>query len=484
MPSILITNQFLAGRTGSELHVLELAGQFRNRGWQVTCFTIAYGYPLQKSLEAIGVKVILLGSEHELEDYYDLFLAQHRTVSEHIWNIPRISFGKVIVSILGILDAVEQPPCFVADADGLVFVSEEARDEVLTALPYLNKPSLVFPNYAAPEYFEAAPRLRPSLARIAIISNHPPQELFGLAPLAKRDAIHVDIFGTETTSVEVTPSLLSSYDVVITIGRTTQLCLAAGVPVYCYDRFGGPGYITKANVRLHERFNFSGRSEPTRLNAPKLYANLVSGYGEAVQDAVWLRDYARNHFSLERLFDRLISFVNALSPQSKQRISKGSDWDTLAQDFISCFKSKAEMSRLYGTAQIYYTDNSGLLSEDRSISISYRYGTSISLEFSDLVPEGFYAARFDPDRGLCVCRVAEGSVCAQNRVLAGPSGDLFLTIDPRYDISPNIKRIVFSARPVNEDDLTMATKPNGDDAPRSLLNKLRKGLAHLTPDRS
>ena len=48
----LITNLWLLTRTGSELHVLEVARALVRRGWEVTCYALLVGEPLLSRLEA------------------------------------------------------------------------------------------------------------------------------------------------------------------------------------------------------------------------------------------------------------------------------------------------------------------------------------------------------------------------------------------------------------------------------------------------
>ena len=37
--------------------------------------------------------------------------------------------------------------------------------------------------------------------------------------------------------------------------------MSMGLPLYCYDHFGGPGYININNIEHNTYFNFSGRPE-------------------------------------------------------------------------------------------------------------------------------------------------------------------------------------------------------------------------------
>lgn len=449
MPSVLITNQFIAARTGSELHALTLARLFEGAGWDVTCFTLLYGYPLQGEFEAAGIRVITLGSEELLANHYDVLFAQHRLAAEHVWNIGRISFGKVIVSVLGYLADAEQPPSFWQEADGFVFVSEETRDHVRAEYSLEGVPEMVFPNYAPAEYFDVTRKLPPSPQTVCALSNHPPQELRELVAYARDRNVQIDLFGYETTSVEVTPGLIAGYDAVISIGRTAQPCLATGVPFYCYDQFGGPGYITPDNLSRHAYNNFSGRSEQTKRDAAALFSDLIAGYPEAASCAQRLRDIARDAYDLDALFGRLLAFIDgvASSPASHQRAA--APYETLSADYRSCFAFLDVMRQFFGKGQLYFSDETGALSEDNSWSFLYRYNSKICIaprreSMAPLLP-----ARFDPDMAPCACKILSGECSPLNAVARIGEEDVFFTDDPSYHLSSD-GIVSFSARPLNE----------------------------------
>jgi hypothetical protein len=85
------------------------------------------------------------------------------------------------------------------------------------------------------------------------VSNHPPEELMSL------DLDRVGGKNGGTGQVRLTPGLLTSYPFVVCNGKTVVYALRAGVPVYLYDMFGGPGWLTEENFARAEEFNFSGR---------------------------------------------------------------------------------------------------------------------------------------------------------------------------------------------------------------------------------
>jgi hypothetical protein len=76
------------------------------------------------------------------------------------------------------------------------------------------------------------------------------------------------------------------------------------MPVYCYDYFGGPGYLSDSNIERAAHFNFAGRCGRRRLSAEAIADELVRGYGVAV---AWVRGVDPERFRLERAVDRVLA---------------------------------------------------------------------------------------------------------------------------------------------------------------------------------
>jgi hypothetical protein len=151
--TILFTNLFMVARTGSELHILELAKHFIENGWEATIYTLTYGYPLQKELDSIGAKVVTFGNEHELDEHYGVLYAQHKRVSEFLASQPGIVFDRIIVSVLGVVTDEEALPFFTPSADAVVFISDEAKEHYAADERLAGKRALVFPNTAPADFF-------------------------------------------------------------------------------------------------------------------------------------------------------------------------------------------------------------------------------------------------------------------------------------------------------------------------------------------
>lgn len=66
--------------------------------------------------------------------------------------------------------------------------------------------------------------------------------------------------------------------------------MSMGLPLYCYDHFGGPGYININNIEHSTYFNFSGRPERQKRSAQWLYADLINSYAKTKEMQNQIRD--------------------------------------------------------------------------------------------------------------------------------------------------------------------------------------------------
>ena len=405
-PSILFTNMFLVARTGSELHLAELARRFSELGWDVTFYTLVSGYPICAELEKLGAKIVVYGEEDQLAAHYDVLFAQHHMVSDYVWTNLGISFDKVVVSILGAVTLYEKLPLFSDDSDLILAVSPEALDAFSEKSNGIE--TMVFTNYATDDYF-AANRSEPlpeKPQKIAVISNHTVDEVRALANLVDETQT-IDYFGYETEAVEVTPELVASYDLIVTIGRTVICCFATCTPVYCYDQFGGPGYIDPAEAEKHAYANFSGRSDPARRSGEELYADIMDGYGEAVGHLEELRSEAETRYRFDALFDRFYEKLSTLPARTRGRDRSTVTDGELAKNELLCLgKSRLIKWHDVATVQVYWSpvvDDS--LSEERCVTFYCQYNTRIKLDLETMIPaERGSFLRLDPDMKPCTCR--------------------------------------------------------------------------------
>lgn len=434
----LITVRQLCGYTGSELHTLAMGRMFQQAGYDVTLAAFDAAHPLLGEAQAHGMQVLAAGEDRRPRPAFDVVLAQHFPVLDDLLVHRQVSWKRLIVSILGPKDVLETPPSYAKEANLITFVSEEAQARARWLCPWLHaEQQFLFYNYAPKEYFAA---FRPSLPRLprrmAAISNHICPEVAALRQQAEARGGRLDLIGVEYEAVPVTPEFLGQYDVVITIGKTVQFCMAAGIPVYCYDTYGGPGYINTDNFDVQRTTNFSGRGQPIRRNAQELWQDIQAGYGRALQDRKSLQAWTERRFSLEGQFAAMLERLLATPTHPQPDL----DWDAHR-------RGQAELATLYmrsaplyrtGRSAVYWDTGKGYAEEGHG-EYPVIYHTKLAVEIP--VPPEARRLRFDPDFCPCICQLHDVS-CGQKSLPARnispyrpcKQGDLMLDDDPQYEI--------------------------------------------------
>jgi hypothetical protein len=444
---VLITTLFVNAFSGSELHTVAIAKSFMRCGYDVTIATFHFSYPLQLEIDRNQIHVINAFQDKLPYDHYDIFFAQHYVVAEYIIINNVFTFDKLSVSVLGPLEPLETLPLFAeTEADLITFVSDETRDIHVSysSNSILNR-SFIFYNYAEDQWFNSYDEKRePQLQKLAIVSSHIPPELLDFIKLAESNGITVDCFGYKNIFTEISPEILVPYDVVISIGRTVQATMALGIPIYCYDHFGGPGYINILNFEINKRTNFAGRKINRRITGLDIYQEICDGFLAAFNERQLIYELAKDNFRLKNIFD---SYLNCLFELPITRRS------------LENFFSEREKRRCYVTAkafaenclykkglsQIYFDTEAGY-NELESKYFTVIYHALIKLKID--IPDNTRGVRFDPELSPCICKIMsvknemrqELKISTPQLTLPVSNGVMFLTEDPQYFIEINGSR--------------------------------------------
>ena len=281
---VLITQSTIWDIAGSEIVTLELAIALRQLGAEVLVFTWALGGKMAKYFSENGIDVTEDENDARFSDC-DYVWIHHEAIPEYFIKLMSSSAKKpyfIFFHMSGLKQHyMEQPYIYSLEeqiASKILFVSEEARDN--TEEYYFNhklKNAQIFPN-PAPDTFTDFTFKNKGIKKVLVVSNHPTQEL---SNLNLGENIKIDYMGEgkETYSL-LTPKKLKSYDVVVTIGKTVQYCLCMGIPVYVYDRFGGPGYLNDKNFEKCAYANFSGRGF-RKKTTEEIEREIVKGFDDA-----------------------------------------------------------------------------------------------------------------------------------------------------------------------------------------------------------
>jgi len=308
---ILITQSFLYSYGGSEVITLELAEHFSGHGAEVLVAVHGYSDEIGVQVERLqNARLFLLG-DTALDEILatrpvDIAWIHHQVLPPALLFEPGSTvFVFNHMSASHPLEYPFAPRIERALASAVLFPSEGALDAQLASglLDGIPVDSLhVFGN-PAPDAFSVANRApSPVLRRLVVVSNHIPEELVE-ALEALRLTCDVTVIGLEEekggSAGRVLPADIHAADAVVTIGKTVQYALVAGVPVYCYDHFGGPGWLDEENFKHARYLHFAGRGF-AKKPPNTIVEEIRDGYPAARLIAETWRDVRIAEFSLTR----------------------------------------------------------------------------------------------------------------------------------------------------------------------------------------
>lgn len=318
---VLITQAHLVRFMGSEMVTLELAEFFADSGADVVIATQTFGGPIKPEFEALPVRVYELSDDrldHDLEDRLpDIAWVQHTIIPRRLLASPgrtRFVFNHMSANIAA--EFTLSPEIEREFASAVLFVSPEARAVHNATGVYEGVPEDRLQIWAnpAPKRFSGIKSVRASgRPRIAVVSNHLAPEVIE-AVKSLRSRIDFSLIGAQSehgaAPRRITPEVLGKFDAVVTIGKTVQYALVAGIPVYCYDHFGGPGWLNEENIDLAAETNFSGRGSTTK-SASELAREIGEGLERARSLTEELTSSLMSQYSLPERMDALMSYMQS-----------------------------------------------------------------------------------------------------------------------------------------------------------------------------
>ena len=155
------------------------------------------------------------------------------------------------------------------------------------------------------------------IGSVLIVSNHVPQELVIAADNLTKQGIRVAAFGRGQKNYKrLSKNDIQAFDAVVSIGKTVQNAILSRRPIYCYDQFGGPGYITSTNFQTALDFNFSGRCCYRKLTPNQLSDEIITSYDFALRGTNDLFNVGRELFNLKNFLAKLALKNTKLTTQS------------------------------------------------------------------------------------------------------------------------------------------------------------------------
>lgn len=308
---ILITNNTLADRAGTELYVRDLCLRLQDRGHAPMVYSTSLGtvaaelrkatIPVLDDLARLPFKPDLIHGQHHLDTMTALL---------SLPGVPAIYFCH------GWLPWEEAPPVFPRILR-YVAVDRACLDRVLYEARIPEEKTLLLPNFVDLKRFQPRGPLPPKPHRALIFSNRARQNNFvkSIRQACARLQIEVDVIGQSSGNPTDEPEKsLLQYDLVFAKGRAAMEALAVGNAVVVCDSSGcGPLVGTKNFDRLRS-LNFGVRTMRLPVTAENV-AEQIAHYD--AKDAAQVSQLIRAQADLERTTDQLLDLYEEVIGEFK-----------------------------------------------------------------------------------------------------------------------------------------------------------------------
>jgi hypothetical protein len=310
---VLITNNTLAGRAGTELYVRDVAAELLARGHQVVAYSSVLGEVADEiraatvsvvdRLDPVSIPPDVIHGHHHLETMTALL---------HYPEVPAVFFCH------GWLPVEEMPPKFPRILR-YVAVDRTCRDRLIDENGIAPERVRLLLNFVDLKRFKPRGPLPEKPARALVLSNQATESgnlpairgacaRFGISPDAAGHAV-----GNPTACPE---KLLRGYDLVFAKGRAALEALAVGAAVIVCDAVGAGPMVTPRNVEALRQLNFGIRALRNRIDVETISAEIARyNASEAEEVTRWVRSNAR----MDDAVDQLVALYEEVIEEHRQR---------------------------------------------------------------------------------------------------------------------------------------------------------------------
>lgn len=357
MLKVLICTNHMASIGGSEIIALEVAECFKKNNYLVDIVANYIGSPVMDIAKNSDINLF---TTDELPNpfNYDIVWSQHQVlpilVNQHIE-----SFNNKTFFVFAHLSPYEHLETFGLYTERLlankIFFNSEETYNHLSKFGVPTNICEVFYNAAPSDFFCEKDSKNKQLRNILLVSNHPPQEVLDALEILKNEhGLNIINIGVRGNVRRLTSKMVEDADAVITIGKTVQYAIVSNTPVYCYDHFGGVGWILVENYKMAEQFNYSGRCCLRRISAREIVEEIINYFPKAKCDVSKIKSEILEKYSLDKYITNVIN-------HSKRDISE----KTLNLEDRQKIKSESEIVK---SIKQYYNAYNSLLLEFRQLS--------------------------------------------------------------------------------------------------------------------
>jgi hypothetical protein len=297
---ILITNNSLAARAGTELYVRDLALGLLKRGHTPIAYSTKLGdvateiraatVPVIDNLDAMGSPPDVIHGQHHLSTMTALL---------HFPQTPAIYFCH------GWAPWEERPPKFPRILR-YAAVDYTCRDRLIFEAGIPEERTCVLLNFADLERFKSRGPLPERPQRALVLSNNLSEQnsLGAVQEACARAGIELDVLGRCAGNACAEPeAMLGNYDLVFAKGRAALEAMAVGTAVVLCDVAGLGPMVTTANIERLRPLNFGIRSLRNPVHVDAL-AREMANYDPI--DALQVSHQIRESAGRELVIDELI----------------------------------------------------------------------------------------------------------------------------------------------------------------------------------
>ena len=308
---ILITNNTLAGRAGSELYVRDTATELLKRGHAPVAYSTALG-EVARELQAAAIPVV--DDLNDLTETPDLIHGQQHmelmTALLHFPGVPAIQFCHNATSWY-------EKPLHFPRILRYVAVDHTCRDLLLRH----NVPEeriRVLLNFVDLDRFRPRTKPLPPTPECALLfSNYASEDthLPFVREACARAEIKLDVIGSDAKAAIAEPeTILGDYDIVFAKGRCALEAMAVGAAVVVCDSNGVGPLVSMENLAALRPLNF-GRATLNQPLAAAVIMQEIKRYDPA--DALKVSQKIRGSAGREPVIDELISLYEEVVREHK-----------------------------------------------------------------------------------------------------------------------------------------------------------------------
>ena len=298
---VLITNNALVHRAGTELYVRDVALALLARGHTPIAYSRRLG---EVAAELRGATVPVIDDLDQLAEAPHVIHGQHHletmTAALRFPGVPAINVCH------GWLPPEEAPPRF-PTIRRYVAVDEPTRDRLVLECGIPPERVRLLPNFVDLDRFRRRPPLPARPRRALVFSNQATEEGYvaALRTACAAAGISLEVLGLAAGTASARPEeALGKYDVVFAKGRAALEAGAVGAAVVLCDRSGLGPMVTARDLERLRALNFGVRllREPV---TPELVARELARYDPA--DAAAVAELLRAEAGLAPAVDRLLA---------------------------------------------------------------------------------------------------------------------------------------------------------------------------------